>query len=302
LRGVCGDDAFFCKPDEADWKKCDAVFFALPHGASMEMIPNALAAGALAVDIGADFRFADAAEWERIYGVKHAAPDLLERAAYGLSEFNRAKIAKADIIACPGCYAAAAELALIPPLAAGAIAEDGIIIDAKSGVSGAGRRAERSDLLFAEVAGNVKAYSVGAHRHLPEITGAVSLFSGSGDKKIAAAFAPHLLPLARGIYASVYCRCVSGASAQDAHRALCERYNDERFVDVLAFGEMPQLASVAGSNICRIGVADAGGGAVLIVSALDNLTKGAAGAAVQNLNIRFGFDEAAGLSTGVAPL
>lgn len=264
----------------------DAVFFASPHEVAMREAAAALEAGAAVIDLSPAFRLRDAGVFGKWYGA-HGAPELLSRAAYGLPEAAREKIKTADLIACPGCFATAAELALIPLAAAGMVCGPAVI-DAKSGVSGAGRRTGRADLLFAEQADNFKAYAADGHRHLPEIEQAVAEFGGAIPPVI---FMPHLLPAVRGIYATVYAPLKAGA---DCAAALREYWKDEIFVDVLEDG-VPELLHVARTNRAQL-AARVSGGTGVIFAALDNLQKGAAGQAVQNMNIRFGFPEDAGLS------
>ncbi|MBE8157853.1 MAG: N-acetyl-gamma-glutamyl-phosphate reductase [Betaproteobacteria bacterium] len=280
-------DAVFLDFSRQALAGCDAVFFATPHAVAMHDAAAALDSGAAVIDLSPDFRLRDAAVFAEWYGA-HASPELLSRAVYGLPEAAREKIKTADLIACPGCSATAAELALIPLAAAGMI-RGSVIIDAKSGVSGAGRQTGRADLLFAEQAENFKAYAVDGHRHLPEIKQAVAEFGGEIPPPV---FVPHLLPAVRGIYATIYAPLKNGS---DCAAALREYWKDEIFIDVLEDG-VPELAHVARTNRVQISARNFGGDLGIIFVALDNLQKGAAGQAVQNMNIRFGFAEESGLS------
>ena len=273
---------------DADLTSCDAVFCATPPAVAMNIVQAPLSSGTVVIDLSPDFRLRETALYERWYGVKHTAPELLSQAVYGLSEAAREKIRSAQLIACPGCFATAVELALIPFAAAGVI--DGqVIIDAKSGVSGAGRRTDRADLLFAEQAENFKAYAVDGHRHQPEMEQALEDFGGQSPPLL---FIPHLLPTVRGIYASLY---VPLKDTIDPASLLSEHWQDERFLEVL--GETPpQLAHVIGGNRVQIAARLLNEKTALLIATLDNLIKGAAGQAVQNMNIRFGFSEADGLT------
>ena len=277
----------FEKPDAACLAECDAVFYATPHATAMHDAEKILKGGAVLIDLSPDFRLRDMAVFEKWYG-KHAAPDLMERAVYGLSEAARERIKTAAIIACPGCLATAAELALIPLAAAGVI-NGSPVVDAKTGVSGAGRRADRADLLFAEQSENCKAYALDGHRHRPEIEQAAAEFAAPIPPLI---FVPHLLPTARGIYASVYAPLKKGADCAAAVRG---HWRDEIFIDVLEEG-VPELAQVARTNRAQMHARNVSDDVGLILVALDNLQKGAAGQAAQNMNIRFGFSESAGLA------
>lgn len=281
--------------DGADWPalKLDLVFCALPHGTTQQVIKNLLARAPATkvVDLSADFRLADVAAYARWYGHVHAAPELQQEAVYGLSEIYRDKIKAARLVANPGCYTTCAELVLIPLLNAKAIDADEIVIDAKSGVTGAGRGA-REDMLFAEVSEGFHAYGVGHHRHMAELD---QEFSRAAGRDVIATFTPHLVPMNRGILSTIYVRGLK-ASPQDLHALLAKAYAPEPFVHVLPFGKLPQTRHVRGSNMTMIGVAaDRVAGRAIIGSALDNLTKGASGQAVQNMNLMLGFTETAGL-------
>jgi len=281
--------------EAADWKALalDLVFCALPHGTTQEVIKDlfARASGMKIVDLSADFRLADPAAYAAWYGHPHAAPQLQAEAVYGLSEIYRPQIKAARLVANPGCYTTCAELPLIPLLKAKAIDPDEIVIDAKSGVTGAGRGA-REDMLFAEVSEGFHAYGVGRHRHMAELD---QEFSRAAGREVIASFTPHLAPMNRGILSTIYVRSAK-ASAQDLHALLAKAYQKEPFVHVLPFGATPQTRHVRGSNMTCIGVAaDRIAGRAIIIAALDNLTKGAAGQAVQNMNLMLGFPETVGL-------
>jgi N-acetyl-gamma-glutamyl-phosphate reductase len=284
----------FVHPDEATLNACDVVFFATPHGIAMQQTPALLDAGVKVIDLAADFRIKDPAEFEKWYGMKHACPDILEKAVYGLPEVNRAAIKTAHVVANPGCYPTAVQLGLIPLLEAGLVDAGSLIADAKSGVSGAGRKAEVHSL-FSEAGDNFKAYGVSGHRHLPEIVQGLAQAAG---KAVGLTFIPHLTPMIRGIHATLYARLAKEADLQ----ALFEsRYADEPFVDVMPKGATPDTRSVRGANVCRIAVhRPQGGDTAVILSVIDNLVKGAAGQAVQNMNIMFGLPETTALD--IVPL
>jgi N-acetyl-gamma-glutamyl-phosphate reductase len=242
------------------------------------------------IDLAADFRIRDLAEWEKWYGMKHAAPDLIAEAVYGLPEANREQIRSARLVANPGCYPTAVQLGFLPLVESGLVDLESLVADAKSGVSGAGRKAELHTL-FSEAADNFKAYGVAGHRHLPEIRQGLSIAAG---KSVGLTFVPHLTPMIRGIHATLYARVRQEADFQALYEA---RYKHEPFVDVLPFAEHPDTRSVRASNMCRISLhRPQGGDTLVILSVIDNLVKGAAGQAVQNMNIMFGFDECAGLT------
>jgi N-acetyl-gamma-glutamyl-phosphate reductase len=281
----------FSEPDIGQLSACDLVFFATPNGTAMGMSPQLLEAGVRVIDLAADFRLRQADQWEQWYGMPHACPHLLDQAVYGLPEVNRAGIAQAQLVANPGCYPTAVQLGFLPLLEADLINRDQLIADAKSGVSGAGRKAATGSLLC-EASENFKAYGVGGHRHLPEIRQGLEAASGA---PVGLTFVPHLTPMIRGIHATLY------AQLQDAGedlQALFEtRYRDEPFVDVLPAGAHPETRSVRGANHCRIAVhRPQQGNTVVVLSVIDNLVKGAAGQAVQNMNVMFGFPEQAGLA------
>ena len=290
-----GSDAAFVHPDSAKLEECDAVFFAAPHGVAMKAAPALVKKGVAVIDLGPDFRLRDPALYEKWYGRPHAAPELLAEAVYGLTEAAREKIPAAKIIACPGCHATAMQLALLPFVKAKAVAAGAIAADSKTGVSGAGKSSGRADLLMAEMHGNCKAYAVDGHRHLPETKQALAEFGGGDSPEIV--FVPHLLPLSRGILLSAYVPLKDGA---DPAEIVSQHWRDAIFVDALSGSgnEVPELARVAFSNRTEIVARKVGGGTALVLAALDNLMKGAAGQAVQNFNLRFGFAEDAGLRGG----
>lgn len=280
----------FVHPDAAHLENCDVVFFATPNGIAMQQTRALLDAGVRVIDLAADFRIQDIAEWEKWYGMSHACPDLVAEAVYGLPEMNREKIKSARLIANPGCYPTAVQLGFLPLLEAGVIEASSLIADAKSGVSGAGRKAE-IPTLFAEAADNFKAYGVAGHRHLPEIRQGLTQM---GQGNVGLTFVPHLTPMIRGIHATLYARLKAELDLQ----ALFEqRYANEPFVDVMPAGSQPETRSVRSSNHCRIALyRPQGGDTVVVLSVIDNLVKGAAGQAVQNMNIMFGLDETTALN------
>jgi N-acetyl-gamma-glutamyl-phosphate reductase len=281
--------------DDADWKALglDLAFCALPHGTTQKVITDVMARAAQTkvVDLSADFRLADLDAYARWYGHAHAAPALQKGAVYGLTEIYRPSIKTAKLVANPGCYTTCAELALIPLLKAKSIDPDEIVIDAKSGMTGAGRAA-KEEMLFSEVSEGFHAYGVGQHRHMAELD---QEFSKAAGRDVVVSFTPHLVPMNRGILSTIYVRGLK-ASPQDLHAMLLKAYAKEPFVHVLPFGGTPQTRHVRGSNMTFIGVvADRIAGRAIIVSALDNLTKGASGQAVQNMNVMLGFPETMGL-------
>jgi len=282
-------DLKFEDPAKANLAACDVVFFATPNGIAMQQAPALLDAGVRVIDLAADFRIKDIAEWEKWYGMTHACPDWVDKAVYGLPEMNREQIRSARLVANPGCYPTAVQLGFMPLLKSGLLETSSLIADAKSGVSGAGRKAE-THIMFAEASDNFKAYGVSGHRHLPEIRQGLSVMSGVS---VGLTFVPHLTPIIRGIHATLYGRIKSEADFQ----GLFERaYADEPFVDVLPEKSHPETRSVRSANVCRIAVHRPQGGDTLVVlSVIDNLVKGAAGQAVQNMNLMFGLDESTGL-------
>jgi N-acetyl-gamma-glutamyl-phosphate reductase len=282
--------------DEIDWAHCglDLVFAALPHATTQKVIKDLFArtGSVKVVDLSADFRLADTAAYARWYGHEHLAPELQKEAVYGLVEVHRDKVKSARLVANPGCYTSCAELALIPLIAAKAIDPDEIVVDAKSGMTGAGRGA-REAMLFSEVSEGFHAYGVGHHRHMAELDQEFSLAAG---RPVVVTFTPHLVPMNRGILSTIYVRGIAGKSPEDLHAILSTSYATEPFVHVLPFGEMPQTRHVRGSNMTFLGVTrDRIAGRAIVGSALDNLVKGASGQAVQNMNLMLGFPEAMGL-------
>jgi N-acetyl-gamma-glutamyl-phosphate reductase len=287
LRGRVG--LRFTDPKDSDLQSCDVVFFATPNGVAMQQTPALLAAGVRVIDLAADYRIRDVAEWEKWYKMTHGSPDLVAEAVYGLPEVNREAIRGARLVANPGCYPTAVQLGLLPLVEAGIVDLDHLIADAKSGVSGAGRKAEVSSL-FSEASDNFKAYGVPGHRHLPEIRQGLARAAG---RAVGLTFVPHLTPLIRGIHATLYGRIAKETDFQALYEA---RYRDEPFVDVMPYGSHPDTRSVRAANLCRIALHRPQGGDTLVVlSVIDNLVKGAAGQAVQNMNIMLGVDERAGL-------
>ncbi len=287
MRGVV--DLPFVTPDDESLQACDAVFFATPNGTTMLQAPELLGVGVRIVDLSADFRLRDPQAWQQWHGTAHAAPGLLAEAVYGLPELNREQVRVARLVANPGCYPTAIILGLLPLLARGVVDGADIIADAKSGVSGAGRKAEVGSL-FAEMGESFKAYGVPGHRHLPEIRQVLADIAG-GD--VGLTFVPHLVPMIRGIHATLYANLRADVDLQALYE---EVYAREPFVDVLPAGAHPDTRSVRGSNLCRVAVhRPAAGRRVVVLSVIDNLVKGAAGQALQNLNIMFGFGEDAGL-------
>lgn len=282
-------DLRFVAPQEAGLEHCDVVFFATPNGIAMQQANELVNAGVRVIDLAADFRIRDIAVWEKWYGMKHAAPALVEEAVYGLPEVNREQIRKARVLANPGCYPTAVQLGFLPLVEAGLVDLSHLVADAKSGVSGAGRKAE-VHALFAEAADSFKAYGVPGHRHLPEIRQGLV---GMAGKDVGLTFVPHLTPMIRGIHATLYARLSKDVDLQTLFE---KRFASEPFVDVLPPGSHPETRSVRASNLCRIAVhRPQGGDVVVVLSVIDNLVKGAAGQAVQNMNIMFGFDETLGL-------
>jgi len=275
----------FCDPAEASLEKCSVVFFATPNGIAMQQTKHLLDAGVRVIDLAADFRIKDVAEWEKWYGMTHSCPELVAEAVYGLPEVNRDQIKKARLVANPGCYPTAVQLGFLPLIESGIVDMDHLIADAKSGVSGAGRKAE-VHTLFAEASDNFKAYGVPGHRHLPEIRQGLSNMAA---KSVGLTFVPHLTPMIRGIHATLYARLTADTDLQSLFE---ERYANEPFVDVLPMGSHPETRSVRGSNLCRIAVhRPQGSDTVVVLSVTDNLVKGAAGQAVQNMNLMFGLPE-----------
>lgn len=293
-------DLEFSAPDAKALASCDVVFFATPNGVAMQSVPALLDAGVKVIDLAADFRLKDADEWAQWYDQPHACPQLLDEAVYGLPEVNRAAIKAARLIANPGCYPTAVQLGLLPLLEKGLVDTRRLIADCKSGVSGAGRKANVGTLLC-ETSESFKAYAVPGHRHLPEIRQGLNTAT---ETEVGLTFVPHLTPMLRGIHATIYATLSDAASANATQTALQalfeERYANEPFVDVLPAGSHPETRSVKGANTCRIAIhRPQDSDTVVILSVIDNLVKGAAGQAVQNMNILCGLSETMGLE-GIA--
>jgi N-acetyl-gamma-glutamyl-phosphate reductase len=276
---------------EVEWSGVDVVFCGLPHGTTQEVIAG-LPRHLKVIDLSADFRLADTATYAEWYGHEHRAPELQQEAVYGLTEIERERIRQARLVAVPGCYPTAAQLPLIPLLRAGLIEPDDIIIDAKSGVSGAGRAA-REGSLFCEVSEGIHAYGVAAHRHAPEIEQGLSAAAG---RKLVVNFTPHLMPMNRGILATIYVRLAAGATLGDLRAVLDGAYRGEPFVRVLPEGSLPATRHVRATNLCLIGLSrDRVPNRAILVSAIDNLVKGASGQAIQDMNAMLGLPETTAL-------
>ena len=287
LRGCV--ELAFTEPSIETLKKCDVVFFATPNGTAMQSVPELLKNGVKVIDLAADFRLKNPQIWEQWYKIPHACPELLSEAVYGLPELHREHIKSARLIANPGCYPTAVQLGLLPLLEKNVIETDSLIADVKSGVSGAGRKAEIGTL-FAEAGDNFKAYNIQGHRHLPEIVQGLNQVS---TQPIELTFVPHLTPMIRGIHATLYANLKESVDLQDLFE---KRYANEAFVDVLPAGSHPDTRSVRGSNMCRIAVhRPQNGKRVVITSVIDNLVKGAAGQAIQNMNLLCQWVETTGL-------
>ena len=284
------DALSFVEPDKAGLRECNLVFFATPHGVAMAQARELLGAGVKVIDLAADFRLKDPAVFERWYKMPHACPDLLAESVYGLPEVNREKIRKARIVGNPGCYPTAVQLGFLPLVEAGVIDTKHMIADCKSGVSGAGRKAELN-LLFAEASDNFAAYGVKGHRHHPEIQQGLEAVSKT---PLSLVFTPHLTPAIRGIFATLYAPVVR--NDVDLQALYEKRYAGEPFVDVMPAGALPDPRSVRASNMLRLAVhRPAGTDLVVVLAVEDNLVKGAAGQAIQNMNLMFGFPESTGL-------
>jgi N-acetyl-gamma-glutamyl-phosphate reductase len=296
LRGYV--DLPFTMPDDETLAQCDVVFFATPHNVAMKSARSLLDRGVRVIDLSADFRLKDKKQWEHWYKEEHQSPELLEKAIYGLPEVNRDKIRDAQLVAVPGCYPTSVQLGLIPLLEAGLVDHTRLIADAKSGVSGAGRKAAVSSLL-AESSESLSAYGVSGHRHLPEISQGLSLAAGAD---VGLTFIPHLTPMIRGIHATLYATPLRPLLASDLQALYEQRYKSEPFVDVMPAGSLPATRNVKGSNRCQIAIHYLHvSNTIVVLSVIDNLVKGASGQAVQNMNIMFGCEETAGLE-GIALL
>ncbi|WP_305906606.1 N-acetyl-gamma-glutamyl-phosphate reductase [Methylomarinum sp. Ch1-1] len=288
LRGLC--DVSFTEPEVDALADCDVVFFATPNGTAMLMAESLLAHGVKVIDLSADFRIKDALEWSRWYGMEHACPELIAEAVYGLPEVNREQIKQARLLACPGCYPTAVQLGYLPLIERQLIDFEHLIADVKSGASGAGRKAQVPTLM-SETGESFKAYAVAGHRHLPEISQGLAMMAG---KPVGLTFVPHLIPMIRGIHATLYGRLTG--DAEELQALYEERYAEERFVDVLPAGAQPDTRNVKGSNNCQIAIHQPQGkDTVVVLAVIDNLVKGAAGQAVQNMNLMCGLDESVGL-------
>jgi N-acetyl-gamma-glutamyl-phosphate reductase len=285
-------DLAFSNPEKADLTRCDVVFFATPHGVAMAQAPELLAAGVKVIDLAADFRLKDQATFEKWYKIPHTAPQLLEEAVYGLPELNRDAIKGARLVANPGCYPTTMQLGYYPLLKAGVIDAGHLIADAKSGVSGAGRKAEIGTL-FAEASDNFKAYGVSGHRHTPETSAQLQRFTG---QKVGLIFTPHLVPMIRGMHSTLYARLTRDIDNAALQALFEDEYNDSPFVDVMPFGSHPETRSTRGSNMLRLAAhRPDGDDTVVVLVVQDNLVKGASGQAVQCMNLMFGLAETTGL-------
>lgn len=290
----------FSKPEPSSFNECDVVFSATPNGIAMTHARELLEEGVKLIDLAADFRIKDIPTWEQWYGMKHACPDLVEQAVYGLPELYRDDIKKANIVANPGCYPTATTLGFLPLMQNDLVDVNDLVADTKSGVTGAGRGASVANL-YSEVNESFKAYAVGGHRHHPEI---IQNLSNIGQATVNLTFVPHLTPMLRGIHATLYANLLDKkTSIESVHEMYERRYASEPFVDVMPLGAHPDTRSVKTSNMCRIAIHKAGGsGKIIVLSVIDNLTKGAAGQAIQNMNIMFDLDETLGLkSAAVLP-
>ena len=289
-------DLEFSDLDIEKLKQCDVVFFATPHGVAMKHAEALVAAGTKVIDLAADFRLQDLAQFEKWYGMAHSCPALLKDSVYGLTELNREKIKQAQVIGNPGCYPTTVQLGLAPLLKSEQplINPQSIIIDAKSGVSGSGRKADLG-MIYSENADNFKAYGVAGHRHHPEIVEALENISGQKGQFNQLLFVPHLVPMIRGMLSTIYVDLTEQAQQLDLQALYENFYKNERFVDVLPANSSPETRSVRGANELRIAVHRPQPNKLIILVAQDNLVKGAAGQAVQNMNLMFGLDEATGL-------
>lgn len=282
----------FSAPDKANLKECDVVFFATPHGVAMAQAPELLAAGVKVIDLAADFRMKNVAEFEKWYGIPHTCTNVLEEAVYGLPELNRAAIKSARVIGNPGCYPTTMQLGFSPLLKAGIIDAGNLIADCKSGVSGAGRKAEMG-LLFSETSDSFKAYSVSGHRHTPETVEQLQRLS---KDTVGLLFTPHLVPMIRGMHSTLYARLTADISNEQLQALFEDAYKDEPFVDVMPFGTHPETRSTRASNMLRLALhRPNNGNTVIVLVVQDNLVKGASGQAVQCMNLMFGLEETTGL-------
>ncbi|CDG85209.1 N-acetyl-gamma-glutamyl-phosphate reductase [Janthinobacterium agaricidamnosum] len=290
-------DIAFSSPDKARLEECDVVFFATPHGVAMAQAPALLAAGVKVIDLAADFRLKDQAKFEEWYKIPHTAPELIPEAVYGLPELNRAEIRQARLVANPGCYPTTMQIGYAPLLKAGLVDAASLIADCKSGVSGAGRKAEIG-ILFSEASDSFKAYGVSGHRHLPETSAQLQRFT---DQKIGLIFTPHLVPMIRGMHSTLYARLSKDVSNEELQSLFEEQYKNEQFIDVMPFASHPETRSTRGANVLRLAlhrphVDGVPGNTVIILVVQDNLVKGASGQAVQCMNLMFGLEESKGLN------
>jgi len=283
-------DLTFTAPDDAVLDKCDVIFFATPHGVAMETAGTFINKGIKVIDLGPDFRLRDKDEYAQWYGLENFQDDLLASSVYGLSEINREQIKDAQLIGNPGCFPTTVLLALKPLIEKNLINLSNIIVDSKTGVSGAGRGANQA-MLLCETSESVKAYGVSGHRHYPEIKQELSLLAGG--KSIGLTFVPHLVPMIRGMESTIYVDLLD--TNVDVQLILETAYKDEHFVTVLGAGIVPETRNVKSSNFCQIAAQKTVGGKLVVTSVIDNLIKGAAGQAIQNMNIMFDIDEGLGL-------
>jgi N-acetyl-gamma-glutamyl-phosphate reductase len=300
LRGIC--HLTYSEPKAAEVAKCESVFYATPHAVAMHSMKELLDHGAKVIDLSADFRLKDVPLWEKWYGCEHVFPEGVEQSVYGLPEVNRKKIQTAQLVAAPGCYPTSIQLGFLPLLESGLIEPSDLIANSASGVSGAGRKGDVS-LSFAECNENFKAYGVSGHRHLPETEQGLQAIASGESEEINLTFVPHLLPATRGIVSTLYATLKGNQTLDELVNLYDERFSNEPFVDVLSKGQLPSLQNVRGSNFCRIGIEKPlDRNKVVVVSAIDNLVKGASGQAIQIMNIMCGFNESKGLHLpSVAP-
>jgi len=296
LRG--STQVVFSEPTVENLSVCDLVFFATPNGVAMQFAKALLAKKVKVVDLAADFRFKDVSLWKHWYEMDHVCPELLEQAVYGLPELNRAQIKGSSLVGSAGCYTTAAQLAMLPLVQTDLVDVQNIIVDGKSGVSGAGRQLKTSSL-FSECGESFAAYGVSGHRHQPEICHSLSRHC---RKDIAVTFVPHLVPMVRGILNTVYFKCSSDFTLSQAQALFEDCYQDEPFVDVLPAKSLPATKDVRASNVCRLALHKPNDTTLVVIAVIDNLVKGASGQAVQNMNLMLGFDESSGLgSVGLYP-
>ncbi|MCV6636924.1 N-acetyl-gamma-glutamyl-phosphate reductase [Candidatus Albibeggiatoa sp. nov. NOAA] len=292
-------DLRFSNPDYDALSACDVVFFATPHATAMYSMAKLIEAGTRVIDLSADFRIKDVKLWEQWYNVEHACPELIDMAVYGLAELNRKQIAQAQLVACPGCYPTAMQLGLLPLIEAGVVDTQDLIVDAKSGVSGAGRKASVAGLM-GETGESFKAYAASGHRHLPET---IESLSRVAQHQVQLTFVPHLVPMVRGMEATIFANLTQQQKNQSLQDLFEQRYKDEPFVDVLPQGSHPETRSVRGVNTCQLAIHQPKNSSkVIVLSVIDNLVKGASGQAIQNMNIMFDLPETTGLDgVGLLP-